>query len=69
MSKRLTIAEQLRQAVRADGRGLARLSRDSGVAYAVLSRFMHGQRDITLRTAERVCKPLGIDLCSRTKGK
>jgi DNA-binding phage protein len=62
MAKRRTIPEQLRQAIQDDGRGLPCLARDSGVNYGVLYRFTHGQRDITLGTADRICKVLGLEL-------
>ncbi len=44
----------LRSFVVADGRSVYRLSKDSGISQAVLSRFMRDERDLNLRTADRL---------------
>ena len=60
MSK--TLADTIREAIKADGRTRYRLSKDSGVNQAVLGRFVHGERDLNLATADRVCRALGLKL-------
>lgn len=52
----------IREAIQRDGRTPYRLSLDSGVAQAVLSRFIRNERDLNLRTADRLCKALGLEL-------
>lgn len=69
MSKSKAMPDVIREAIRRDGRSLYRLEIDTGVAAAVLSRFMRGERDVNLRTADRLCKALGLELrqSQRTK--
>jgi hypothetical protein len=62
MSRSKNMPDVIREAIRRDGRSLYRLEIDSGVAAAVLSRFMRGERDLNLRTADRLCKALGLEL-------
>jgi DNA-binding phage protein len=69
MADRSSFPEIIREAIRRDGRTLYRLARDSGVNSAVLGRFMRGERDFNLRTAERVCKAIGLELRPLRKGK
>lgn len=45
-----------------DGRSMYRLALDSGVNSAVLLRFVNGERDMNLRTADKVCRVLGLEL-------
>ncbi len=58
----MTLAHTIRNAMKADPRSMYRIALDSGVALAVLSRFMRGQRDITLDTADRLCRALRLKL-------
>lgn len=64
MAKRLTkpVSDVLRAALSADGRSLNEIGRACGVAAAVLSRFARGDRDITVGTADRICRALGLAL-------
>ena len=59
------MSDQVRDAI--DGCGLSRyaISRATGVTQGALSRFMSGQRDMTLRTLERIAPMIGVSL--RTK--
>lgn len=59
----------LRDFIRADGRSVYQLWKDSGVAQAVLGRFMRGERDLNLRTVDRICEVLGVELTRRRKGR
>lgn len=56
------IVSQLRDAIRTSGLSLGQLSAASGVNAGQLSRFMRGERGLTLDSAGAVCKALGIDL-------
>jgi transcriptional regulator with XRE-family HTH domain len=62
MSKSKRMPDVIRAAMHDDGRTHSEIARDSGVAQAVLSRFYRGERDLNLRTADRLCKALGLEL-------
>lgn len=63
MSKRhVSIAEQLRKAIRAAERaGITRyrVAQDTGISEAQLSRIVHGQIEPKLSTAERILSGIG----------
>ena len=70
MRTRKTLSEQLRDAIKRDGRSLYALAVDSGVDRGVLVRFMNGEREPTLPTADRICRVLGLELrAARPGGK
>jgi transcriptional regulator with XRE-family HTH domain len=56
------IRRQLRDAIADSGRSLNQLSRDAGVSDSQLSRFMRGERTLTLETAAALCRALGLHL-------
>jgi hypothetical protein len=58
----VNLSESLRQAMRADGRTVYALSRDSGLAVSVVQRFAGGRGDLTLKSASKLCEILGWDL-------
>ena len=69
-SKPTSFPELIRDAIRRDGRSVYRLALDCGVNQGVLGRFVRGERDMNLRTAEKVCRALGLELRPvRGKGK
>ena len=57
-----TLPDIIRKAIVKDRRTVYRLSLDSGVSQAVLGRFMRGERDMNLRTADKVCRAIGLTL-------
>lgn len=59
------MSDQVRDAI--DGCGLSRyaISRATGVTQGALSRFMSGERDMTLRTLERIAPVIGVSLRSK----
>ena len=61
------IAEQLRQAILQADVSRYALSGISGVAQAVLSRFVNGKRSITLATASKIAEALGLEIKSKPK--
>jgi transcriptional regulator with XRE-family HTH domain len=65
----LTLADQLRQAIRRSGKTRYRIARESGVAEAVLSRFVRGERDMKLDTANKLSEALGLRVELKPKGK
>ena len=64
-----SMADRIRAAIERDGRTVYRLSQDSGVAQAVIGRFVHGERDLNLRTADRLCEALGLRLVADKRRK
>ncbi len=61
-------ADQIRQFVTDSGLSYYRIAKESGVPQPVVSRFMSGQQDILLGTAEKLAAFLGLRLV-KTKGR
>jgi transcriptional regulator with XRE-family HTH domain len=59
------LVAQLQQAIRDSKLSLNELGRRTGVSQGQLSRFMRGDRTLTLPAAARVCDYFGLELCSR----
>lgn len=57
-----TLADALRDAVRDSGLSYQELARRAGADQGTISRFMLGQRDLTLAVASRLCLVLGMGL-------
>lgn len=57
-----TLTQALKQAIEASGQSHLQIAKGSGVSQAVLSRFVSGERSITLQTADKVASYLGLDL-------
>lgn len=57
-----TLSEMMQQAIRDSGLSLYALAKLSGVDSGQLTRFMAGERDFTLSTADRLCDVLGLEL-------
>ncbi len=58
-----TLEAQLRDAILAAPVSRYVLSRASGVDEGTLSRFVRGERTLTLPTASKVAAALGLELC------
>jgi hypothetical protein len=56
------MVREIREAVRESGRSLGELSRATGVGTDRLSRFMRGERTLTLPAAAALCEALGLGL-------
>jgi plasmid maintenance system antidote protein VapI len=57
----------LKQSILQSGRSLSELGRATGVATAILSRFVRGQRGITNETVDKLCRELGLELVQRRR--
>jgi len=62
------MVEQLKAAIRESGLSLNELGRRAGIATPMLSRFVKGERGLTLTAAEKVCNALRLRL-ARTREK
>lgn len=61
-SKTATLSEQLRRAIVDSGLSQYRIALDTDVAQAVLARFLAGERDIRLATADKLAAYLRLKL-------
>jgi transcriptional regulator with XRE-family HTH domain len=59
----LPVVHQLQEAIRTSGLSLNELGRRTGVSEGQLSRFLRGDRTLTLPAAARVCLYFGLRLC------
>ena len=60
--RRVDLSEQLRRAIRDSGLTPYRIATDAGVDRAVMTRFVNGDRGLTLDTASRITEYLGLEL-------
>lgn len=63
------LAEVLRQAIRGGGETVAAVARGAGIVQPVLYRFVKGERDLTLRTADKLARYLGLELRPKARGR
>ena len=63
------IESQLRQAILKSGMSRNQLSIKSGVDPAQLCYFVQGKRTLTLRSAEKIAKVLGLELKEKKKAR
>ena len=59
------ITDALRKAIRSSGKSVYQLAKDSGVAHPVIFRFLSGERDIRLATADKLASTLGVKVRSK----
>ncbi len=65
-SKRaVTVSQSLRVAIRDSGKTWYRISKDSGVSYPALHRFMTGQSYPALAAVDKLCKYFDLELRKR----
>lgn len=69
MKTRRTFADLIRAITEARGLTAYALARNSGVNSAVVGRFLNGQRDVTLTTAEKMCRALRLELRPQRRKK
>lgn len=54
------ISDALRGAIQASSKSVYQICKEAGISQIVVSRFLSGERDIRLATADRLAKALGI---------
>ena len=60
--KRQRLQDSLKTAIRQTGEPLNRLAKKSGVSQPIIYRFVSGERDIRLETADKLAAALGLRL-------
>lgn len=58
--ERTTLPDGLRQALAISGKSSYQLMAETGVNHGVILRFMKGERDIRLETAEKLAAAVGL---------
>jgi transcriptional regulator with XRE-family HTH domain len=56
------VAARLREAIQASGLSLNQLGQRAGIDHSRLSRFVRGERDLTLDSVDKLCQVLGLQL-------
>jgi plasmid maintenance system antidote protein VapI len=59
---RESLVEVLRREILGAGKSVFAVAKEARVSQPILSRFLSGKRGITLATAERLCRSLGLEL-------
>lgn len=62
MSKHSAIDWQLKDVIRTCGKTHYRIAKDANISPDIVDRFMHGQRDLRLATAAKICAALNLEL-------
>jgi plasmid maintenance system antidote protein VapI len=62
--KRLTFSDELRRAVDACGLSHYRLCKELGIAESTLSRFMSGERGLTMKCLDRLAALLDLHVAA-----
>mgnify|MGYP002862470607 CR=1 FL=1 len=63
----MSLTSQLKKAIEASGISKYAIALGAKVDHAVLRRFMSGERDIKLSTAERLAEFLNLELKNKSK--
>ena len=66
MAKKSGLTAALKAAIKADDRTLYKIAQEAGINLSMLLRFVEGDRDLQLSTAEKVCEVLGLELVKRS---
>ncbi len=56
------ISDALRHAIQSSPKSVYQICKETGISQIVVSRFLSGERDIRLATADRLAKALGIEV-------
>jgi plasmid maintenance system antidote protein VapI len=60
--KNMTVSETIRAVIRESGLSLYRIAQDCHIGYAIIHRFMVGERGLAMETLDRLCANLGLRL-------
>ncbi|MFO0967476.1 MAG: helix-turn-helix transcriptional regulator [Gemmataceae bacterium] len=56
------LSEALKDAIRTSDKSMYQIAQDAGVSQIVISRFVSGERDIRMATADKLATALGLKL-------
>lgn len=59
------LSNVLKAAIQTSSKSVYQICKDAGVSQIVVSRFLSGERDIRLATADRLAEALGLTIDSR----
>jgi len=62
-----SLLNTMRDAIRNSEQSRYRISRETGIAESVLSRFMSGETGLSVETIERLANYLGLEVVVRSK--
>ena len=63
------IVNELKRAIKSDGRSLNELARAAGLAPIQLSWFVRGMRGLTTPAVDALCRVLGLELTPKRQRK
>ena len=58
------LSQALKEALQASDKSTDQIAQEAGVSQIVISRFLSGERDIRMATADRLAEALGLKLAS-----
>ena len=60
-----SFSEALRKGIQESGKSIYQIAKEAGVSQIVISRFLSGERDIRMATADKLAESLGFTLPTR----
>jgi DNA-binding phage protein len=63
--KTTRITDALKKAIEVSGKSIWQIAKESGVSHPVILRFLSGERDIRLATADKLATTLGIKVSTK----
>ena len=67
--KKPTLSEQLRAAIESSGLTRYRISQETGIDQAALSRFMSGEMGLSTNTLDKMADVLGLELVVKKRNR
>lgn len=64
--RKSTVSDQIRQAIERSGQSRYAICKALDIDQGQLSKFMHGQRGLSLGVLDRLCAYLNLELRSKT---
>ena len=61
-----SLSDALKQAIRSSDQSEYQIAKSAGVSQIVISRFLSGERDIRMATADKLADTLGLKLAAGT---
>ncbi|MDP1797417.1 MAG: helix-turn-helix transcriptional regulator [Planctomycetaceae bacterium] len=68
-TKQKTLTEQLCDAIAASGQSRYRIAQETGVAESSLSRFVSGERGLSIQSLEKLLDYLSLEVLPKRQGK